>query len=646
MKDDTIWKPTRERIDRANITRFMRKHGIKTYDELIRRSTADIEWFWDAALKDLDVRWFKPYERVLDMSRGMEWARWFVGGRINIIANCLDRHLLEGRGTRPALTWIGDDGATATWTYDDLHRSASQVAECLKRLGIQKGDTVGIFMPMVPEIVAAFFGCLKIGAVAVPVFSAFGAPALATRLRDAEAKVLFTADGVMRRGKKTPLKPEADAAVAEVPSIRTVVVFNRLGLPDVPWKHGRDLWWDDAVGRQPNYSPTAELEAEDTAMVIYTSGTTGKPKGTVHTHAGCLAQMAKELGYCFDVKRDDVFFWLTDIGWMMGPWEMIGVTFHGAHFLIYEGAPNWPAPDRLWEIVEKHKVTTLGVSPTAIRLLKTVGDEWITKHDLSTLYTLGSTGEPWDPESYLWFFEKVGGRQCPIINISGGTEIVGCLLSPIPITPLKACTLRGPGLGMDVDVFDDTGKPIRGAIGHLVCKKPAPSMTKGFLKDSQRYLETYFSRFPGVWYHGDWAKVDEDGYWFLYGRSDDTIKVAGKRVGPAEVEGALFEHAAVAEAAAIGVPHELKGETVVCFVVLKPGREPSEALREELKEQVVKHLGKTLKPDVLKFVKMLPKTRSAKIVRGAIRRKYLGETPGDLSSVENPDALEEIGRAE
>jgi len=341
-----------------------------------------------------------------------------------------------------------------------------------------------------------------------------------------------------------------------------------------------------------------------------------------------------------------MFFWLTDIGWMMGPWEVIGVQFHYGTYLFFEGVPNYPEPDRLWKLVENHKITILGISPTAIRLLMTYGDEWVEKHDLSSLRILGSTGEPWDPHSYMWYFEKVGKKRCPIINISGGTEIVGCLLSPLPICSLKPCTLRGPGLGMDIDVFDDEGKPIRGGIGHLVCKKPAPSMTKGFLKDPQRYLDTYFSRFgENIWYHGDWAHIDEDGFWFLHGRSDDTIKVAGKRTGPAEIESALNEHPAVQESVAIGVPDEIKGEAVVCFVVLAPGYEPSEELREELKVQVVKHLGKTLKPKELKFVKALPKTRSAKIVRGAIRRKYLGQDPGDLSSVENPEAIEEISKA-
>jgi acetyl-CoA synthetase len=638
---DVLWTPTAETVAAANVTRFMRLHGIGDYDELVRRCAADTSWFWDAALRDLGVVWDRPYRQVQDASRGFAWTRWFLDGRLNIVRNCIDRD----RGNAPALIWESDDGRTSTWDYPTLRRTVSRVAHALRELGVGKGDFVGIYMPMIPEIVAVFFACLKIGAVAVPVFSAFGAPALAARLQDARAKVLFTTDGVSRRGKRSPLKPEADLAVAECPSVQKVVVFRRLGL-DVPMGP-RDVFWNDLVDRQPDDAPTESLEAEDTALVLYTSGTTGRPKGTVHTHAGALAMCAKELGYAFDVKAGDVFFWVTDIGWMMGPWEMIGATFFGAALVLFEGAPNYPNPDRLWEIVERHRVTHLGISPTAIRLLKTSPLDWVRRHRLDSLRILGSTGEPWDPDSYLWFFEHVGGRRCPIINISGGTEILGCHLSPLPITSLKPCTLRGPGLGMDVDVFDDDGKPIRGGIGHLVCKKPAPSMTKGFLGDPARYLETYFTRFgPDVWYHGDWAKVDEDGYWFLYGRSDDTIKVAGKRVGPAEVEAALIAHPAVLEAAAVGVPHELKGETVVCFVVLRPGHVPSEPLREELRDQVVKHLGKTLKPEVLKFAKALPKTRSAKIVRGAIRRRWLNLPPGDLASVENPDALEEIARAQ
>jgi acetyl-CoA synthetase len=636
---DILWRPTIDIVERANVTRLMRRHGIADYRELIRRSTEDTSWFWRAALEDLGVLWDQPYDLLQDASRGFPWTRWFVGGRLNIATNTVDRR----PGPAPALIWEGDDGSSRVWTRDELRAEVGRVANTLRALGIGTGDAVGLYMPMVPEIVAAFFGCLKVGAVAVPVFSAFGAGALAVRLQDAGAKLLFTTDGVSRRGKVQALKPEADRALTDCPSVRHVIVLRRVGL-DVPMS-GRDHWWHETVATADVEAPTESLDAESTSMILYTSGTTGKPKGTVHTHAGALAQIAKEVGYAFDVKENDVFFWVTDIGWMMGPWELIGTQFFGATVVIFEGAPNHPQPDRLWEIVQRHRVTHLGVSPTAIRLLKTSALDWVTRHDLASLRILGSTGEPWDPDSYQWYFDHVGGGRCPIINISGGTEIIGCLLSPLPIMPQKACTLGGPGLGMDVDVFDDAGQPIRGGIGHLVCKKPAPSMTKGFLNDEARYLDTYFSRFPGVWYHGDWAKVDEDGFFFLYGRSDDTIKVAGKRVGPAEVEGALTCHPAVAEAAAIGIPHQIKGETVGCFVVLKDGETPSEELREALRDQVVAHLGKTMRPDVVKFVRMLPKTRSAKIVRGAIRRKFLGEPVGDVASIENPDALEEIARA-
>lgn len=639
---DIIWEPSGDYLNKSNITRFMRKHNIKDYDALIKKSTSDIEWFWDAALKDLGVEWFKPYTKILDMSKGFPWAKWFIDGKMNIVHNCIDRHI--NSQSKLAFIWEGDDGAVKKISYAELNKNVCQVANALKSLGIKKGDKIGIYMPMIPEIVYAFFGCLKIGAVAIPIFSGFGSMALASRLNDAQAKVLFTADGGLRRGKVVEVKKEADIAIKNIPSLKNVIVAKRTG-QDVPIKKGFDLWWDEIVSKQPEKCPTEVLEAEDYSIIIYTSGTTGKPKGTVHTHAGALAQMAKELGYYFDVKPDDVFFWVTDIGWMMGPWEMIGVSFFGATFVVFEGAPNYPNPDRLWDSITKHKVNTLGISPTAIRLLITYGNEWVDKYKMDSLRILGSTGEPWDPESYMWFFDKVGKKRCPIINISGGTEIVGCLLSPLPITSLKPCTLRGPGLGMDIDVFDDNGKPIRGGIGHLVCKKPAPSMTKGFLNDPQRYLDTYFSKWDNIWYHGDWAKVDEDGFWFLFGRSDDTIKVAGKRTGPAEIESALIEHPSVAEAAAIGVPHDIKGEGVVCFVVLKPKIEPSEKLRDELKAQVVKHLGKTLKPEALKFVKGLPKTRSAKIVRGVIRKKYLGEELGDTSSVENPELIEEISNA-
>mgnify|MGYP000104496050 CR=1 FL=1 len=622
----------------------MRKHNIKDYDDLIKKSTDEIAWFWDSVIKDLNIEWYKPYTKVYDDSKGIQWTKWFVDGKINIVHNTLDRWAKSDKKDNIAIIWENENGDTRRLSYEELYKEVNKFANALKKLGAKKGDRVGIYMPMIPEIVIGFLAAMKIGAISIPIFSGFGGHALASRLNISEAKILLTADGSVRRGKQINIKNEADKASDNVKSLEHVIVYKHLG-NEISWNESRDIWWDDIIANQPDECKTEKMDSEDYAMIIFSSGTTGQPKGTVHTHGGALAQIAKELGYYFDVKENDVFFWLTDIGWMMGPWMIIGVhTFAGA-FVIYEGAPNYPAPDRLWELIEKQKITQLGISPTAIRLLMTYGDEWPKKHNLRSLRLLGSTGEPWDPDSWNWFFEKIGGRKIPIINISGGTEIVGCFLSPLPITELKPCTLRGPGLGMDVDVFDDNGKPIRGQMGHLVAKKPAPSMTRGFWNDQKRYIDTYWSHWPNVWYHGDWASIDEDGFWFLHGRSDDTIKIAGRRTGPAEIEAALIEHPAVSEAATIGVPDEIKGEDIVSFVVLKPNFKATETLREELKGQVIKVMGKTLKPRDIRFVDDLPKTRSAKIVRKAIKATYLGEQNIDTSSIENPQSLDEIKNA-
>lgn len=638
---EIVWKPYGDYLEKSNITRFMRKHGITDYETLIRRSCEDIEWFWTECLKDLQIRWQRPYDKLLDASAGFPWAKWFLGGKLNIVDHCLDRQVELGHGAKTAFIWEGDCGAVKKLSYGELQDQVGKLAAALKALGVGEGDRVGLYLPMIPEMVVSFFACLKLGAIVIPIFSGFGPEPLAVRLKNAEAKVLITADGSLRRGKEVAIKQSADLALKDVPSVKHVVVAKRL-FKEIPWQEGRDLWFDELLKAGHPPVPTAQLDAEARCMIIYTSGTTGLPKGTVHTHAGCLAQMTKEVGYYFDTKPEDVFFWVTDIGWMMGPWEMIGTTALGATFVIFEGAPDYPQPDRLWDVVERHGVTIFGISPTAIRLLMKSDESWVKKHDLSKLRILGSTGEPWDSQSYRWFFDKVGGGRCPIINISGGTEIVGCLLAPLPITPLKPSTLRGPGLGMDVDVFDEDGKSVRGEVGYLVCKKPAPSMTKGFWNDKERYLETYFSKWPDIWFHGDWAIVDEDGFWFLQGRADDTIKVSGRRTGPAEIEAALLRHPACAEAAAIGVPHEIKGEGIVCFVVLKGDYRAGGALAAELSEKVGEILGKTLRPEKVIFVPALPKTRSAKIVRGAIKKRYLGKPLGDLSSVENPDALEAI----
>jgi acetyl-CoA synthetase len=638
-----VWSPSDDYVEKANITRFMRANGIATYDELVKRSQDDIEWFWDAVVKDLGIEFYEPYERVLDQSKGAPWATWFGGGSINLAHNCVDRWAASAPD-RPAVVWEGEDGSTRAVTYAELRRMADGLAHGLRSLGVAKGDTVGIFMPMAPETVAATLACAKLGAIYLPIFSGYGAAAVATRLQDAEVTVMLTADGFTRRGSTIPMKETADEAVAASPTVQHVVVWRRLGRDDLPWHDARDLDWDELIAGQPKEEfPTERLDPEDPLFIAYTSGTTGRPKGSVHVHGGFVVKIAGEVAYQGDLHPDETLFWVTDLGWIMGPWEIVGAGALGATVLLFDGVPNYPGPDRLWSIVERHRVNVLGVSPTLIRALIPAGEEPVEAHDLSSLRILGSTGEPWNPEPYQWFFDHVGGGRCPIINLSGGTEVGACFLSPLPITELKSCTLRGPSLGMDVDIWDADGKPVGpGEVGELVCKKPWPGMTRGIWKDPQRYLDTYWSRWPDVWVHGDWATRDEDGFWFLHGRSDDTMNIAGKRIGPAEVESALADHPAVVESAAVGVPDEVKGEAIWCFVVTKPGVEQDDELVASLSKIVATELGKSFKPSRIVFVDELPKTRSAKIVRRALRALVEGKDAGDLSSLENPAALDAI----
>jgi acetyl-CoA synthetase len=636
-----VWSPSEDYVERANVTRFMRAHGIGSYDELVKRSQDDVEWFWDAVVKDLGIEFYQPYRRVLDQSDGPAWAKWFTGGSINLAHNCVDRWA-ERTPDRPAVIWESEDGEVRTVTYAELQEMSNRLANALRDIGVGKGDTVGIFMPMAPEIVAATLACAKLGAIYLPIFSGFGAHAVATRLQDAEAKVLLTADGFTRRGGVIPMKETADEAVAACSTVRHVVVWSRLGRQDLPWDDRRDLRWEDITSKASDRFDTERLDPEHPLFIAYTSGTTGRPKGAVHVHGGFLVKIAEEVAYQTDLHQDETLFWVTDLGWIMGPWEIVGAGALGATVFLFDGAPNDP-PDRIWDMIERHRITTLGISPTLIRALIPAGDEHVEKHDLSSLRILGSTGEPWNPEPYMWFLDKIGGGRCPIINISGGTEIGACFLSPLPITELKPTTLRGPALGMDVDIWDAQGRPVEaGEVGELVCKKPWPAMTRGIWKDPERYLDAYWRRWPDVWVHGDWATRDEDGFWFLHGRSDDTMNIAGKRLGPAEVESALADHPAVAESAAVGVPDEIKGETIWCFVITKPGYERDDALAKELSWQVAGELGKSFKPSRVIFVDELPKTRSAKIVRRALRALVAGADPGDLSSLENPASLDAI----
>lgn len=646
---EIVWRPTPDQISRTHLKRFMDRHQIKSFDELLRRSTQDIEWFWRAVLDDLGIEFFEPYKKIVDLSRGVQWPRWCVGGRMNIVHNALDKWIGTPTEQHAAVRWEGEEGSTCVLTYGELHSKVNRLANGLRALGLGKGDVIGLYMPMTPEIAMALLAIVKIGGIVLPLFSGFGAGAIATRLIDSGAKALFTADAVYRRGQIVKMKPVADDAMAEMEasgraSIKYVIVHRRVGIP-VPMKPGRDLDWDEVITNQSLESPMERTDAEDPLMIIYTSGTTGRPKGAVHTHCGFPIKSTQDMMHGLDVHDYDTLYWVTDMGWMMGPWEVFGTLLLGGTMMFYDGAPDYPNPDRLWSLVEDHKISLLGVSPTLIRALMKFGDEPVKKHDLSSLRAFGSTGEPWNPTPWLWLFNNVGGGKLPIINYSGGTEISGGIVMGNWLKPLKPTAFSGPLPGMAADVVDDTGKSVRGQVGELVIRKPWIGMTRGFWKDPDRYLQSYWSRFPDVWVHGDWAAVDEDGLWYILGRSDDVIKVAGKRLGPAEVESALVKHPAVQEAAAIGIPDEVKGEAVVCFCVLKPNYEPSDALRQELKTRVANDLGKPLAPHQVIFVRDLPRTRNAKIMRRVIRAVYLGKDAGDITSLENPGAVEEIARA-
>jgi acetyl-CoA synthetase len=640
---DVVWRPSDEIVARSRLKQFMDRHAIASLAELQRRSTEDIEWFWTAVLQELGIEFYQPYERILDTSRGIAWPRWCCGGKMNIVHNCLDKWRETPVSHREAIRWEGENGETRALTYDELKREVCRLANALRTLGMKKGDVAALFMPMMPETIVALFAVIKLGGIILPVFSGYGAAAVAERLRDSTAKFLFTVDGFYRRGQSVLLKPVADEAVS-ASSVQHVIVLKRLGI-SIPWTPNRDRWWHEEIERQSGEAQTEQTDAEDPMMIIYTSGTTGRPKGALHTHCGFPIKAAQDMVLGFDVRQEDDLYWVTDMGWMMGPWEVFGTTLLGATMVLYEGALDFPGPDRLWSLVERHRVSILGVSPTLIRSLMRHGTAPAEQHDLSSLRILGSTGEPWNPDPWLWYFHIAGKGRLPIINYSGGTETSGGLVIGNVVTPLKPCAFSGAVPGIAADVVNEEGVPVRGQVGELVVRKPWIGMTRGFWKDPERYFQTYWSRFPDVWVHGDWAAVDEDGLWYILGRSDDTIKIAGKRLGPAEVESVLVSHPAVSEAAAIGVPDPLKGEALVCFCVLKPGNEVSEELREELRAAVANQLGKPLRPEVVKFLDDLPKTRNAKIMRRIIRAAYLDQDPGDLSALENPQSVEAVRNA-
>jgi len=639
-----VWHPSPSYTEDAHLTRFMRRYGVEDFAELMKRSTQDVAWFTNAVLEYLDIRFYQPYTQVIDLNRGIAWPGWCIDGKLNIISSCLEKYIGTANEKRIALISETEEEQVCHLTYGELWRKVNQAANGLRQIGLGKGDVIGLFMPMTCEIVIAFLAIAKIGGIILPLFSGYGSGAVASRLADANGRALFTADGFQRRGIPVLIKPIADEAALAVPTLQHMIVLNHLG-SQVSMQPGRDHDWDELISSQPEQAVTEITAAEDILMLIYTSGTSGRPKGAVHTHCGFPVKAAQDMAFGTDVGPGQVIYWMTDMGWMMGPWLVFGSLILGGTLFIYEGAPDHPGSDRLWEMVERHHITTLGVSPTLIRTLIPHGNKPHQKHDLSSLRFFASTGEPWNPDSWLWLFEQVGGSRRPIINYSGGTEISGGIVMGNPLLPLKPCAFSAPCPGIAADVFNEKGESVRGQVGELVIKAPWIGMTRGFWKDAERYIETYWSTWPDIWVHGDFAVVDEDGFWFILGRSDDTIKIAGKRLGPAEVESIVIGHPAVIEAAAIGIPNPIKGSELIVFCVLKPGAYPSEALRQQVREMIIKAMGRPLAPRKIIFVADLPKTRNAKVMRRIIRSAYLDQDPGDTSSLVNPAAVEEIRKA-
>ncbi|MBU1120915.1 acetate--CoA ligase [Candidatus Micrarchaeota archaeon] len=641
LKEKRIFTPSIELVEESNVMKWMKEKGIKSYDELLEKAR-DIEWFWGEAAKET-VNWIKPYKSVLEWKE--PYSKWFVGGKYNIVRDALDRHAVNENKDKIAYIWEGEPGEVRKITFRELSVQVNKLANALKKLGLKKGDRVSIYLPMIPELPIAMLACAKIGAIHSVVFSAFSAKAFRGRVNDAESKIAITCDGYYRRGKVVDLKSQLDEALKEAPSVKKVIVFKRIG-EKIAWNEKRDLWWNEVINGEKEECKTEAMDANDTLFILYTSGTTGKPKGVLHCHGGYAVGIALTLKWVFDVKKEDIWWCTADIGWITGhSYIVYAPLILGTTSVMYEGVPDYPQPDRIWGIIDRHKVSLLYTAPTAIRMFMKLGEEWPEKHDLGSLRLLGSVGEPINPEAWVWYYKYIGKEKCQIMDTWWQTETGNFCISPLPITPLKPGSATKPFPGITGDVFNKDGKPIRNAGGKVVLLKPWPAMLRGLWKNPERYVKTYWSEYKGVYLTGDMGRIDDDGYFWIQGRSDDVLNVAGHRIGNAEVESALVSHPKVAEAAVIGKKHEIKGECLVGFVVLKKGIEESDELKKELREHVGKEIGKIARPDEIWFVDDLPKTRSGKIMRRLIKAKVLGEEIKDTSTLSNPDSLEGLLKA-
>ena len=639
LHERRLFKPKKEFSRQAHIK------SLKEYQRLRKKAEKDPEAFWAGLAKELV--WFKPWKKTLDWKP--PFAKWFVGGKINVSFNCLDRHLDGWRKNKAAIIWEGEPGDSRTLTYQDLHREVCKFANVLKGSGVSKGDRVAIYMPMIPELPIAMLACARIGATHSIIFGGFSSAALRDRINDAQAKWVVTADGGYRKGEVVTLKDKVDEALKESPGVEKVVVVRRTGIP-IQMQAGRDFWWHDLMKTASDRCKAEPLDAEHPLFILYTSGTTGKPKGVVHTTAGYLLGTTVTARWVFDLKENDTYWCTADIGWVTGhSYVIYGILSNGATSVMYEGAPTYPQPDRLWEIVDKYRVTIFYTAPTAIRALIKMGEAWPKRHDLSSLRLLGTVGEPINPEAWMWYHREIGKGKCPIVDTWWQTETGAIMITPLPgAVPTKPGSATLPFPGIVVDVVGKEGKPVPpNAGGYLVIKRPWPSMLRTVWGDPERYKEQYWNEIPGVYFTGDGARRDKDGYFWVMGRVDDVMNVAGHRLGTMEIESALVSHPTVAEAAVVGRPDDVKGTAIAAFVTLELGNTPSESLKKALRAHVVKEIGAIARPDDIRFAENLPKTRSGKIMRRLLRDIAAGrETVGDTTTLEDYTVLAKLRKEE
>lgn len=618
----------------------MKKHEISSLDELCIKSKNNLEWFWESVDEDVGIVWDEPYTKTLDTSNGIAWAKWFVNGKTNIYKSSVEK-FTKKTPEKIAYDFISEDGIQTKLSYFELNSKVSKFANGLKSLGVKKGDVIAIYLPMIEEAIISILAAAKIGAVQTIIFSGYSSESLQIRLQDCKAKILLTSDGFHRKGKSISQKTIVENAIVDT-NIEKIVVVPYKGI-DQYEKSNKIEFYDKLILNQSNYCSTEIMGSEDPLFILYTSGTTGKPKGVIHTHGGFSVFAGHQASYLVNMGENDRLFWPADIGWITGlVWNVYGLLLTGSNAIIYDGALDFPNSDRVWEILSKHKATIFGISPTAVRLFKKINAKPLEKYSLDTLQNIPTTGEPLDEDSWWWLFENVGNKKIPIMNLSGGTEIGGAMLSVFPGMKLKPSTVGIPVPGMDLDIVDEEGNPIRGNNGYLIIKQPWPAMTRGLLNDDERYLETYWSKFENIWFHGDYVLADEDNLWYMKGRADDVINVSGHRMSTSEIEHTVISHKKISDAASISIPDELTGEAIVVFFV--PENKNEINLEADIVEHINKKIGKIAKPKLIFQLSDLPKTRTGKIMRRLLKAKLIGNPLGDLSSLDNPDILKEIDK--